>query len=298
MKILVSGSSGLIGSEFVSFLRNNGHEVVRLLRHKSDNLQNTISWDIKNKLYNVSDFEDFEVVVNLAGETIFGRWTESKKNRIEKSRVESTKLLSEIFSKLDKKPTVFICASAIGYYGDRGDEILTEDSSKGKGFLASLCEKWEEAASSAAVLGVRAVSLRIGLVLSKKGGALKQMLVPFKMGFGGNIGDGNQYWSWITIYDLVRSIDFIITNDSIVGPVNLVSPEPIKNKDFSKTLGKVLNRPAILPVPAFAIKSIFGEMGREALLAGSRVLPKKLLDNGFKFSHTDLLYAFKYLLSK
>lgn len=295
MKILISGSSGFIGTALTNHLRNNENEVVRLLRN-STSLKYEIKWNIDKKDYNIGDFEGFDSFINLSGENVFGIWTKEKKRKIIDSRINSTQLLYEIISKLKKPPKTFISASAIGYYGNRGDELLDEDSDKGSGFFPDLAEQWENISKQAEKLNIRVVNIRIGLVLSKDGGALSKMLTPFKLGLGGKIADGKMYWSWIALDDILASIEFILRNDNIKGAVNLVSTNPLKNNEFTHILGNVINRPTFLPVPKLFIEYVLGDMGREALLASTRVVPKKLLDNGYKFKYTELKKTLKYLL--
>lgn len=296
MKVLISGSSGFIGSQLTKYLNSKGHEIIRVVRKKADN-SGKISWDIKNKKYNLTDYEGFDAYINLSGENIFGYWTKTKKNKIIESRINSTKLLTEIILRLNSPPKTFISASAIGYYGDRGDEALDEQSNKGIGFFPDLAENWEYSANIARKENVRVVNLRIGLVLSGNGGALKKMIRLFRLGLGGNIADGSMYWSWISLDDLVSSVLFILNNKVIDGPVNIVSNNSLKNKDFTKILGKVLSRPTILPVPAIIIKKLLGEFGEETLLASTRVIPQKLIDSGFEFLHTDLEKTLKDILN-
>jgi uncharacterized protein (TIGR01777 family) len=295
MKILISGSSGFIGTALTNHLRKNENEVIRLLRN-STSLKNEIKWNIDNKDYNIGDFEGIDSFINLSGENVFGIWTKEKKRKIIDSRINSTQLLYEIISKLKKPPKTFISASAIGYYGNRGDELLDEDSDKGSGFFPDLAEQWENISKQAEKLNIRVVNIRIGLVLSKDGGALSKMLTPFKLGLGGKIADGKMYWSWIALDDILASIEFILRNDNIKGAVNLVSTNPLKNNEFTHILGNVINRPTFLPVPKLFIEYLLGDMGREVLLASTRVVPKKLLDNGYKFKYTELKKTLKYLL--
>lgn len=288
MKFLVSGASGLVGSHLLKSLQDEGHEVLRLVRSGDSNSQR-IKWDPnQNVIENSELMEGLDVVVHLSGENVVGLWTENKRKRIRESRINSTKLLVETFYKLKNPPKCFVCASAIGIYGDRGNEELTENSSPEKGFLSDICVDWEAEANKAAESGVRVVNLRIGVVLSKKGGALKMMLTPYKFGLGGVVGGGKQYWSWVSIEDISRIIKFVAVNEELSGAVNTVSPSPVTNKEFSDTLASVLERPAFLPVPSFIIKLLFGEFGEHALLASTRVIPKKLLDSGFEFKHKEL----------
>ena len=298
MKILISGSNGFIGSNLVEALQKKNYEVYRLLRKKSKNLINTVYCDFENEVYNLSDFEGFDAFIHLAGENIVGRWTDTKKNRIRSSRIESTNLIYKIFSQLKDRPKTFICASAIGYYGNGEDSELTESSDSGSGFLAEVCKDWENASNRIKFLDIRVVNLRTGLVLSNKGGALLKMLTPFKMGLGGRLGKGNQYMSWITIRDEIEGIIFLLENDNLEGAFNLVSPSPLTNSDFTEILGRVLNRPIFLNVPEFAIKLLFGDMGKEAFLNSQRVIPEKLLNSGFQFEDTDLEQTLQEMLDR
>jgi len=235
----------------------------------------------------------------LAGESIAkGRWTSSKKERILESRIKGTKLLCETLSTLNRPPEVLVSASAIGYYGDRGEEVVTETAPLGTGFLANVCQKWEAMTESASRKGVRVVNLRIGLVLSASGGALSQMLLPFKMGLGGTLGSGKQYMSWISIDDLLGAILHALTRKEISGPVNVVSPNPVTNREFTRKLGHVLRRPTPFPLPKFMLKLLFGEFADEALLVSTRVMPIKLLDTAFIFQYPELENGLSHLLRK
>lgn len=281
MKIMVSGSHGLVGTALVNHFSKEAHEVIRIGRDFSKPV----------------DFEEVDGVVHLAGESIAdGRWNAAKKERIESSRVDGTSLLAKQISKAKTKPGVFISASAIGYYGDRRVEELTETSQPGTGFLPEVCAKWEEATAPAQQAGVRTVFLRTGIVLSQEGGALKKMLPPFKMGAGGILGDGKQYMSWISLADMVGTINFLIQQEACSGAYNLVSPNPVTNHEFTKVLGNVLHRPTIMPLPAFAARLMFGEMADALLLSSTKVLPKKLLEAGYKFKHADLKPALEEIL--
>ena len=290
MKILVSGSSGFIGSALIPYLQDKGFDVSRLIRKKIQP-QIYIFWDPENGILERESVEGFDVIINLCGENIVGRWTQKKKNRIKTSRVNSASLISKTISELTNPPKLFISASAIGFYGNRGDEVLNEESAIGKGFLAEVSNEWETAAKVNVNSGTRVVLLRIGLVLGKNGGALKQMLKPFKMGLGGMLGDGMQYWSWIALDDILGSIFHIINTDSIQGPLNIVSPDPVTNKEFVHILSEVLKRPASFHMPAFIVRFIFGEMADEGLLSSTRVYPAKLTESGYKFNYHDLKKA-------
>ena len=245
----------------------------------------------------------YDAIIHLSGENIAGRWTEQKKRRIRDSRVFSTDFLSRALAKVDKKPNTFICASAIGYYGNRGDEVLTEESLSGDGFFPELCREWEFATEPASDAGFRVVNLRTGIVLSREGGALKPMLLPFKLGLGGRIGDGSQYWSWIHVADFVSAVHHILSDvgerasSPVHGPVNLVAPTPVTNAEFTRDLASVLKRPALLPAPALALRLVLGELADEGLLASARVVPKKLLESGFQFRFPELESGLDDLLS-
>ena len=294
MKVLITGSSGLIGSALAKSLTSNGHDVIRLLRHSFAN--DSPVWDPEYGVMDLADVGEITAVVHLAGENIAdGRWSGNKKNRILNSRVRGTKLLAEYFADSDKKPQVIISASAVGFYGDRGTEIVDEDSNAGKSFLANVCVQWEDALNAAVERGIRVVKVRFGTVLSIDGGALKRMIMPFKIGAGGVIGSGEQYMSWVSIDDTVEMIQFAIANDSIQGPINLVTPNAISNRKFTRTFGQVLNRPTIFPLPAFAIRIALGEMADELLLNSTRVFPKKLVESGYKFLKPELSQALEHL---
>jgi uncharacterized protein (TIGR01777 family) len=281
MKILISGSHGLIGSALVPFLKTGGHAPVRLQRGHS------------------VDLERAAAVVHLAGESIAeGRWTLEKKARIYESRVQGTRDLCEALAKLEHPPRVLVCASAIGLYGNRGDEVLTEDSSSGKGFLTDVCRDWEAATKPAADKGIRVVNLRFGMVLSSKGGALAKMLFPFRLGAGGIIGNGRQWWSWIALDDAVRAIHHAIVSDNVKDGVNAVSPQPVTNQEFTQTLGRILGRPTLLPMPGFAARLALGEMADALLLCSARVQPRKLLETRFEFRLSPLEVALRHLLGK
>lgn len=298
MRILISGSSGLVGTALMPKLSADGHEIVRLVRDASAR-GHTVQWDPALGNVDRERIKGFDALIHLAGENIAsGRWTKARKKRIKDSRVEGTKLIAEALARQEKPPSVAICASATGYYGDRGDETLYEDSPPGKNFLADLCRKWEDAAEPLRKKGVRVTNLRTGIVLSKSGGALKKMLLPFKLGLGGIIGSGQQYWSWITLNDLNDSIRFILSNESIRGPVNAVSPTPSTNTEFTKTLGAILKRPTAIPLPALMARIALGQMAEELLLASARVIPQRLMTSGFRFQHSELEPALRDVLSK
>lgn len=256
-----------------------------------------VGWDPAQTLPPQS-VSGFDAVVHLAGESIVGRWTEAKKHHILESRVQGTRHLAEALAAAPQRPQVLISASAIGYYGDRGEETLREDSTSGEGFLPEVCREWERAAEPAAKAGIRTVQMRFGLVLSASGGALQKMLLPFRMGVGGNMGNGRQWWSWVDIDDLVGTVQHVIKTDALRGPVNVVAPSPARNSEFTKTLASVLSRPAIFPMPTFAARLVFGQMGDELLLASQRVEPAKLMASGYVFRKPDLRKALEGILNK
>ncbi len=298
MDVIVTGSSGLIGSALLPALAAEGHRVTVLVRSAADPARGRVKWDPENGLLDESSLEGKDALIHLAGETISQRWTSERKGIIRESRVKSTRLLSERLGRVKNPPRVFISASAIGYYGDRGSETLTESSAPGSGFLAELCQEWEAAAEMAAQWNIRVVLLRTGIVLSRTGGALAKMLLPFRLGVGGRLGSGAQYMSWIDIEDAVGVILFALGAQSVDGPVNVVGPAPVTNAEFTKALGNALSRPAIFPVPAFAVELAFGEMGKELLLASNRVEPRVLQRSGFRFRYPQLAGALRHVLGK
>ena len=295
-KILITGASGFVGTHLTQFLLQKGYKVKVMIRSSNKTREDQIYWNPDQDEIDTNSLEGLDYVVHLAGENIAGRWTADKKARIENSRVKGTKLLSDSLAKLKNPPKVLIAASAIGIYGNRGDEILTEDSSSGSGFLADVGVKWEEATKLAEEAGIRVCNVRIGLVLGMDGGALEKMIIPFRLGLGGKIGDGRQYWSWIAIDDLISIIYSLLNNENLSGPVNAVAPNAVTNSEFTSIIGKVLKRPTIIPLPAFAAKGLLGEMADETMLSSTRVLPQKLLDSGYEFKYTQLEDALTEIL--
>ena len=297
MRILVTGSTGLVGSALVPFLSASGHAVIRLVRSEVPPGDAAARWDPEAGTLDPAALEGLDAVVHLAGEDIAGgSWTAAKKARIRGSRVEGTALLARTLASLDRPPAALACASAIGYYGDRGDETLTEESSPGSGFLASVCRDWEAAATPAVEAGIRVLHLRFGVVLSAAGGALAKMLGPFRMGMGGPIGSGRQYVSWIAMDDVLEAINHLLSNPTLHGPVNVASPKPVTQLEFARTLGRVLGRPTVLAVPAFGMRLMFGEMATEVLLASQRLEPARLLSSGYEFRYPDLEPALRHLV--
>lgn len=299
MRVLVTGSTGLIGSALVERLRQRGDEAVRVVRARRNLGESEALWNPETGSIERDALDGLDAAVHLAGESVAGgRWTREKKGRIRDSRLRGTRLLSQTLSSLQDKPRVLVSASAIGIYGNRGDEIMREDSPPADDFLADVCKEWEAATIAAQRAGIRVVRIRIGVVLSTRGGALAQMLTPFRFGLGGVVGSGRQYMSWIALDDIVNAILFCIENDTLSGPVNGMAPNPATNRDFTKVLGKVLRRPTLFPLPAFAVRALFGEMGNALLLASTRGHPTRLLEAGFRFDFPDLEPALRHLLGQ
>ncbi len=298
MRVLMSGASGLIGHRLSALLRQSGHEVARMVRRVPD--AGEVQWRPGVAL-DAEKVAGFDAVIHLAGKNVAGIWTEKFKRELHASRVVGTDTLAEAAAESYKRngqPRIFLCASATGYYGNRGDEVLTEDSAPGKGFLAETCVAWEAAAQPARDAGLRVVNVRIGVVLAKDGGALKPLLLPFKLGLGGRIGDGRQFWSWVSLDDVVGAFVFALEHEQVRGPVNAVSPQPARNAEFVKALGRVLHRPTILPLPAWVIRLVMREMGEEMLLSSARVEPAKLMADGYRFQHPELEEALHHVLQE
>jgi len=287
LKILVTGSTGLVGKAFCAHVIGRGDEVLRLVR-REPTADDEVSWNPVEGTCEAAAF-DVDAIVHLAGENIGARrWSEGQMLKIRESRVAGTRLISEGVVRITRRPQVLVSASAIGFYGDRGDEVLSEDAPRGEGFLANVCADWELATDQAVRAGMRVVNPRIGMVLAKGGGALEKMLLPFKLGLGGRIGSGRQWMSWIHLDDLVRALCRAIDDESLSGPVNTVAPNPVTNADFTRALGRALRRPTVFPLPAFAARLMMGKMADELLLASTRVVPTKLTEGGFEFQHAEV----------
>lgn len=295
MKVLLTGASGLVGSALQPALLAAGHEVLPLRRRASTGPG--AAWDPEAGRIDLDGAGSIDGVVHLAGETVAQRWTASARRRIRDSRVAGTRLLCEALARRVERPRVLVCASATGYYGDTGDAWVEEGSPAGTGFLAEVTRDWEAAAEAARAAGIRVVHVRLGIVLSRRGGALAKMLPAFRLGVGGPVGSGRQWWSWIGLDDAVRVFVNALEQDTWRGAINAVAPAPVTSREFARVLGRVLHRPAFLPVPAFAVRIAFGQMGREALLAGARVRPAGLLRHGFAFAHADLESALRAALA-
>jgi uncharacterized protein (TIGR01777 family) len=296
MRIAVTGSTGFIGSRLVRALVADGHEVVRLVRGPKGTGEPEIVFRPEDDVIDRNALAGVDAVVNLAGENIAGLWTASKRQAIRRSRVKGTSFLAEVLASLPNPPKVLVSASAIGYYGDRGDEILNESSAPGTGFLATVCQEWETATQAAEEAGIRVVKLRIGGVLDPSGAMLGKMRIPFLLGLGGRFGDGRQYLSWITLDDLVEVIKLALRRDALSGPVNAVSPDPVTNAEFTRALAKALRRPALLPAPRPVLEMLFGDMAREVLLASQRVAPRVLTEHEFHYRDAQLGQALNRLL--
>ena len=298
MNILMTGASGFLGGALVPFLTRGGHRISRLVRSRPDAAQGRILWDPAAGKLNASELEGFEAIVHLSGETIAQRWTAKRKQRIYDSRIQSTRLLVETLTGLSRPPQVLVAASAIGYYGDRGDEVVREDSPPGSLWLSRLCRDWEAATRPASPQGLRVVNLRFGIILSPEGGALAPMLLPFRLGLGGRVGSGRQWMSWIALDDVLGVVQHALSAPTLAGPVNVVAPHPVTNREFTQTLGRVLGRPAVFPLPAGLARLVLGEMANELLLASARVAPARLQETQYAFRFTELEAALRVLLGK
>lgn len=299
MRVLISGSSGLLGTELCSNFEKAKHDVWRLVRQSTSDSSRpkTIPWDIPSSRLDEAQLEGFDLVIHLSGENVGARrWTPAQKENIRRSRVDSTTLLASRLARCTRKPSTFICASATGYYGHSLETTWTEASPPGQGFLAQTCSAWESAAKPAAQSGIRVVHTRFGVVLSQRGGALQKILPPFKLCLGGRLGSGKQWMSWISLTDAIRAVEFCSSNSELSGPINCVSPNPVTNAEFTETLGDVLHRPTPFPVPGFIIRALLGEMGQDLLLSSVRVAPTRLEESGFRFEEPTLRDALRACL--
>jgi uncharacterized protein (TIGR01777 family) len=292
MVVAISGSSGLVGSALTRAFNARGSEVRRIVRDAPTS-DADIPWDTRHSTLDPAKLAGVDAVIHLAGENLAQRWTTAVRRRIRDSRVNGTLALARALAKLDDKPRVLLSGSAIGIYGNRGDEILDETSATGNDFLAEVCTAWEAATQPASEAGIRVVLLRTGIVIAREGGALAKMLTPFRLGVGGQLGSGRQWMSWISIDDYPRVVSFLLSTEKMQGPVNLVAPNPVTNKEFSRTLGRVLGRPTLFGVPKFALELAFGDMADDTVLASQRVLPRRLLEAGFDFQHSTLESALR-----
>ena len=298
MRVAISGASGLIGSALTPALTAAGHEVRPLVRPGRTRPGRAIAWDPEVGSLDLGALDGIDAVVHLAGESIASRWTDERKRRIRESRVKGTRLVAEGVARLAKTPSVLVSASGVGIYGPRGAEPLDETAASGTGFLADVCRAWEAAADPARAAGIRVVHPRFGMVLSEKGGALAKLLTPFRLGVAGTVGRGDQYMSWISLDDAIGVLQRALETSELSGPVNTVAPIPVTNREFTRTLGGVLSRPTVLPMPAFAAGLVFGEMAQELLLSGQRVVPARLGAIGFRFRHPDLTAALRSILAR
>jgi uncharacterized protein (TIGR01777 family) len=294
--VAIAGASGFLGGAFARHLSNAGHTVRRIGRLSSRGVD--FQWDLDAGRLDPAALDGADAVINFAGATIAQRWTREHKQAILTSRVRSTEVLAKRMVAVRSPPRVFVSTSAVGFYGSRGDEVIDESSGPGRGFLADVVQRWEQAATPASDAGVRVVHPRLGLVMHPDGGVLAKLIPVYNIGGGGKIGKGTQWMSWIGLHDMMRALDFVMQTESIRGPVNVSAPNPLTNAQFSHTLGEVLHRPALATVPEFAIKLMFGEMGEETLLSGQRVVPKCLSDNGFRFDYPELAAALLHELGK
>lgn len=298
LTVAVTGATGLVGGALVPFLTTGGHRVRRLVRGRPDAARGDVAWNPGKGELDVAALEGVDAVVHLAGENVAQRWTPEAKERILRSRTEGTRVLCEGLARLQKKPRVLVCLTGIGFYGNRGDEVLTEVSPPGEGFLASVCRAWEAASAPAEEAGIRVVHLRTGVVLDARGGALAKMLPPFQMGGGGPMGGGQQWMSWVALEDVLGLVHFSLFKEEVRGPVNLVAPQAVRQGDFARTLGRVLSRPAVLPMPAVAVRTLFGEMGQGTVLEGAHALPEAAERHGYPFLFPELEGALRFTLGR
>lgn len=294
-RIAITGATGLIGSALWSGFAAEGHTLHKITRSQPAE-QTDIYWQPRGGEIDAASLEGVDVLIHLAGENLFGRWTDDKKESILRSRTEGTKLLSRTLAELNEPPEVFVSASAVGFYGNTGDQVVDESNDPGDTFLSEVCQRWEAACEPAREAGIRTVNPRLGVVLSQKGGALKVMLTPFKLGLGGRVGPGDQYMSWVTLDDVVRALRYLVGNAELVGPVNVTSPNPVTNRRFTDTLGQVLHRPTIFPLPGPLVRLGAGQMGEEMLLHGQRAVPTRLQQSGFEFAYPNLEAALHHAL--
>jgi uncharacterized protein len=294
MRVLVSGARGLIGSALIASCRARGHETCILTRRSTG--PGEVEWDPAGSRLEARRIEGFDAVVHLAGEPVAARWTPVRKALIRESRVAGTRLLAQRLAELERPPRVLVSISAIGFYGDRGDEVLDEASPPGVGFLPAVCHAWEEAAAPAAARGIRVVHPRLGLVLTTRGGALARLLPPFRLGLGGPLGDGRAWWSWVTLEDVIAILERTLVDEGLAGPINVVAPGAVTNRAFARALGRALGRPALLPLPALALRALFGEMADGALLASAHVMPLRLTSAGHTFRFPEIEDALRRLL--
>lgn len=298
LTVAVSGASGMVGAALVPFLTTGGHRVRRLVRGRAEAARGDVAWNPSRGEIDAAALEGVDAVVHLAGENVAQRWTPAAQERIRRSRTEGTRVLCEALARLQRKPRVLVCASAVGFYGDRGDEHLTEASGSGEGFLASVVRDWEAAAAPAREAGIRVVHLRIGVVLDARGGALAKLVPAFLMGGGGRVGSGQQWLSWVSLEDVLGLAHFALMTPGLSGPVNAVAPQAVRQEEFARTLGRVLSRPSVFPLPAVAVRTVFGQMGQEALLDGAHVLPEAAQRQGYSFLHPGLEGALRFTLGR
>lgn len=298
MRVLLTGSSGLLGRAVASRLEDDSHTIIRMVRDREEVGRDRVYWNPEEpESIDKEQLEGLDVVIHLAGESVGQRWSPEKKHRIRNSRVQGTGILVRTFQALARPPKVMLCASAIGYYGHRGDEVMGEGSARGRGFLSSVCRDWEAAAMHFSETGARVVCMRLGVVLGQGGGALAKLLPPFRLGLGGVVGPGTQYMSWVHLQDVVGAISFLMQTETLSGPVNLVAPNPVTNREFTRALGKVLKRPTLLPLPGFIARLALGGMAEETMLCSTRVEPASLVGAGFSFTFPELRPALADLLA-